>query len=44
VCRFCAQSYGVLERIEGALPLLAEDRGHASLRQLLIEERQILTY
>lgn len=44
VCGFCAQSYGVLDRVDGHLPLLSEDRGHASLRRLLLEERQIVTY
>ena len=45
VCRFCAGAYGVLGEIEAAgLPLLAEDRGHASLRSLLDEGRQIVTF
>lgn len=44
VCRFCAKSYGVLDAIEAAgLPLLGDDRGHASLRALLNEGRQIIT-
>jgi hypothetical protein len=44
VCRFCAKSYGVLDAIETAgLPLLGDDRGHASLRALLEEGRQIIT-
>lgn len=44
VCRFCAKSYGVLDAIEAAgLPLLGDDRGHASLRALLNEGRQIVT-
>ncbi len=45
VCRFCAQSYGVLDAVQAAeLPLLEDDRGHASLRALLIEGRQIITF
>jgi hypothetical protein len=45
VCRYCAQSYEVLDKIEGAgLPLLADDRGHASLRALLLQGRQIVTF
>lgn len=45
VCRHCAKSYGVLAAIESAaLPLLADDRGHASLRALLAEGRQIVTF
>jgi sulfur relay (sulfurtransferase) complex TusBCD TusD component (DsrE family) len=44
VCRHCARSYGVLERIEAAgLPLAGEHKGHASLRALLEEGRQIVT-
>lgn len=44
VCRYCAQSYGVLETLQASgLPLLADDRGHASLRALLNEGRQIVT-
>jgi hypothetical protein len=45
VCRFCARSYGVLGAVEAAgLPMLADDRGHASLRALLLEGRQIITF
>jgi hypothetical protein len=44
VCRYCAKSYGVLDAVEAAgLPLLIDDRGHASLRALLLEGRQIVT-
>jgi hypothetical protein len=44
VCRFCAKSYGVLDAVESSgLPLLDDDRCHASLRGLLIEGRQIIT-
>jgi hypothetical protein len=44
VCRYCAKSYEVLAAIERAgLPLLTDDRGHASLRALLVEGRQIVT-
>ena len=43
VCHFCAKSYGVLEQLQDAeLPLLGDDRGHASLRALLDEGRQII--
>jgi hypothetical protein len=45
VCRFCAKSYGVLDAIQTAgLPLLGDDRGHVSLRALLEEGRQIITF
>jgi hypothetical protein len=45
VCRYCAKSYGVLDALEAAqLPLMGEDRGHASLRALLNEGRQIITF
>ncbi len=44
VCRFCAKSYGVLDAVEAAgLPPLGADRGHASLRALLEEGRQLIT-
>jgi len=44
VCRHCAHSYGVLEKLRAAgLPLASEHRGHASLRALLVEGRQIVT-
>jgi hypothetical protein len=44
-CQFCAKAYGVLDQIEGArLPLLTDDRGHASLRELLREGRQLVTF
>lgn len=44
-CRYCARSYGVLDALEAArVPLLGDDRGHASLRNLLLEGRQIITF
>ncbi len=44
-CRYCARSYGVLEALEAAqVPMLGEDRGHASLRQMLVEGREIVTF
>lgn len=45
VCRYCAQSYGVYDRLQAAgVPMLADDKGHASLRALLQEGRQIVTF
>ena len=45
VCRYCAKSYEVLDTLQAAgVPLLADDRGHASLRALLAEGRQIVTF
>lgn len=45
VCRFCAKSYGVFDAVQAAgLHLLEDDRGHASLRALLLEGRQIITF
>jgi hypothetical protein len=45
VCRYCAKSYGVLDTVQAAgLELLGDDRGHASLRTLLDEGRQIVTF
>jgi hypothetical protein len=44
-CRYCAKSYEVLDTLEAAqMPMLADDRGHASLRALLLEGRQIVTF
>ncbi len=44
-CRYCAKSYGVLDALEAAqVPMLGDDRGHASLRALLLEGRQIVTF
>lgn len=44
-CRYCAKSYGVMDKLKAAgVPLLAEDKGHASLRGLLEEGRQIVTF
>lgn len=45
LCRHCARSYRVLETaLAQELPLLGDDRGHASLRGLLEEGRQIVTF
>ncbi|MFO0407978.1 MAG: hypothetical protein ACK50Q_16540 [Labrys sp. (in: a-proteobacteria)] len=45
VCSYCAKSYGVKETLEAAgIPLLTDDKNHASLRALLLEGRQIVTY
>lgn len=45
VCSHCAKSYGVREALEVAgIPMLVDDRGHASLRALLVEGRQIITF
>ena len=44
-CGYCAKAYGVQEVLKAAgIPLLTEDRGHASLRALLGEGRQIITF
>jgi hypothetical protein len=44
-CDHCAKSHGVRDALLAAgVPLLADDRGHASLRQLLEEGRQIVTF
>ena len=45
ICRYCAKSYGVLDALQEAeLSLLADDRGHSSLRELLLEGRQVITF
>lgn len=44
-CYACAKAYGVVERIQASgVPLLRDDRGHASLRALLVEGRQLVTF
>jgi hypothetical protein len=45
LCRHCARSYGVLDTaLALELALIGDDRGHASLRSLLYEGRQIVTF
>ena len=45
VCSYCAKSYGVKDTLEAAgVPLLTDDKNHASLRNLLLEGRQIITF
>ncbi len=45
VCSYCAKAYGVQETLQAAgLPMLVDDKGHASLRALLLEGRQIITF
>ena len=44
-CKACAVSFGVREDIEAAgVPLLTEYRGHQSLRRLVNEGYQIITF
>ena len=45
VCAYCAKAYGVQDSLIAAgIPMLTEDHGHASLRALLTEGRQIITF
>ena len=45
VCGYCAKAYGVQETLIAAgVPMLTDDHGHASLRALLGEGRQIVTF
>lgn len=45
VCAYCARAYEVDKTLVAAgIPMLADDRGHASLRSLLAEGRQIITF
>ncbi|WP_187971347.1 DsrE family protein [Aquibium microcysteis] len=45
VCGYCAGAYGVADALKAAdVPFLVDDRGHASLRRLLDEGRQIVTF
>jgi hypothetical protein len=44
-CSYCAKSYEVIDALtEARIPLLTDDKGHASLRALLNEGRQIITF
>lgn len=44
-CAYCAKAYGVEEALMAAgVPMLKDHRGHASLRDLLLEGRQIVTF
>lgn len=45
ICRFCARSFGVLEEAEEiGLTLLAEYDQHPSVRRLLTEGRDVITF
>jgi hypothetical protein len=45
VCGYCAKAYGVADALKAAgVTFLTEDHGHASLRDLLSEGRQIITF
>jgi hypothetical protein len=45
VCGYCAKAYGVADELKAAgVTFLTEDHGHASLRDLLGEGRQIVTF
>ncbi|MDJ0338761.1 sulfur reduction protein DsrE [Cryobacterium sp. PH31-O1] len=44
-CGFCAKSHGVAEPIEtGGWPLLTENKGEASIRNLVVDGYQILNF
>lgn len=44
-CVYCARAYGVKDAIEAAgIPLLDEYRGHPSVRDLMVEGRQVVTF
>lgn len=44
-CDYCAKAYGVHDALLAAgVPMLKQHRGHASLRDLLVEGRQIITF
>jgi hypothetical protein len=45
ICSYCANAYGVAPKIEQAnLPFAADFKGHPSLKELLEEQYQILTF
>jgi len=44
-CRFCAAAFGVKEEVEkSGIPLLAEYEGHPSIRKLVTQGYQIITF
>ena len=44
-CKACAVSFGVKDEVEASgVPLLAEYRGHQSLRKLVVEGFQVITF
>ncbi len=44
-CKACAVSFGVREEVQASgVPLLSEYRGHQSLRKLVTEGYQIMTF
>ena len=44
-CGYCARAYGVKDAIEAAgIPLLDDYRGHPSVRDLMAEGRQVVTF
>jgi len=45
VCEYCSKAYGVNDVLTAAkVPMMVDDKGHASLRNLLAEGRQIITF
>jgi hypothetical protein len=44
-CRYCAAAFGVREQVEqSGIPLLGEYEGHPSLRKLIADGYQIITF
>jgi hypothetical protein len=44
-CKACATSFGVREEVQASgVPLLAEYRGHQSLRKVINEGYQVVTF
>ena len=44
-CVYCARAYGVKDEIEAAgIPLLDDYKGHPSVRDLMVEGRQVVTF
>jgi len=44
-CAFCAGAFGVKEAIqESGIPLLSEYEGHPSLRKLIADGYQVVTF
>jgi hypothetical protein len=44
-CRYCAAAFGVTEEVQASgIPLLGEFEGHPSIRKLVLQDYQIITF
>lgn len=43
-CAFCSDAFGVRDEIEGAVPLLKDHEGHPSIRSLVEDGYEVVTF